>query len=447
MISKTLLVAKREFLTTVKSKGFLIGLFIMPLLMLVLVFLAPRILASRSPQVRGDVAVVDPTGNVFVPLRTALDPTLIAARNAEGRRRAVEQVAPGWGGAAEQRDGPQVPLLNLKEFPATTEKARSDWLAQQGEGSRHLALVAVHADAVQRDGTEFGGYDLYVAAGLDDATEGVIHEGLRQALVSARLKQSGLDPASVETSMRVTRPNTVVVAANGQQQERRGFNRALPFIMGILLFMGVMMGGQTLMTSTIEEKSSRVVEVLLAAVSPLELMWGKLIGQLGIGLLMMSVYVGLGMLALFQFAMIGLLDPMLVVYLLLFFLISYLVYGSIMMAIGAAVNQMADAQSLMGPVMMLLVAPYVLTPFIGQAPNSAFSTAVSFIPPVNSFAMLARLASSSPPPVWQVLLSMLVGIAAAATAVWFASKIFKIGLLMHGKPPSFATLIRWAKMA
>jgi ABC-2 type transport system permease protein len=447
MISKTLLVAKREFLTTVKSKGFLIGLFIMPLLMLVLVFLAPRILASRSPQIKGDVAVVDPTGNVFAPLRTALDPVTIARRNAEGRRRTVEQVAPGWGGAAAQSDGPQVPLLNLQEISAKTEKDRSDWLALQSKETRHLAVVTVHPDAVQREGAEFGGYDLYVAAGLDDATEGVIHEGLRQALVSARLKQSGLDPASVETSMRVTRPNTVVVAANGQQQERRGFNRALPFIMGILLFMGVMMGGQTLMTSTIEEKSSRVVEVLLAAVSPLELMWGKLIGQLGIGLLMMSVYVGLGMLALFQFAMIGLLDPMLVVYLLLFFLISYLVYGSIMMAIGAAVNQMADAQSLMGPVMMLLVAPYVLTPFIGQAPNSAFSTVVSFVPPVNSFAMLARLASSSPPPVWQVLLSMLVGIGAAAMAVWFASKIFKIGLLMHGKPPSFATLIRWARMA
>jgi ABC-2 type transport system permease protein len=71
----------------------------------------------------------------------------------------------------------------------------------------------------------------------------------------------------------------------------------------------------------------------------------------------------------------------------------------------------------------------------------------SFIPPINAFAMLARLASSSPPPAWQVLLSVLAGIAGACLAVWFAARIFRIGLLMHGKPPGFATLIKWARMS
>jgi ABC-type Na+ efflux pump permease subunit len=138
---------------------------------------------------------------------------------------------------------------------------------------------------------------------------------------------------------------------------------------------------------------------------------------------------------------------MLIVYLFVFFLITYLVYGSMMMMVGAAVNQMADAQSLMGPIMLLLIAPYVLAPIIGQAPNSAFSVAMSFIPPVNTFAMLARLASATPPPAWQAWLTVLVGLGAAAAAVWFAAKVFKVGLLMHGKPPNFATLWRWARMA
>ena len=118
--------------------------------------------------------------------------------------------------------------------------------------------------------------------------------------------------------------------------------------------------------------------------SPFELMAGKLLGQLGVGLLAMAIYVGLGVLALFSFAMLGLLDPMLIVYLLVFFLITYLVFGALMMAIGAAVNQMADAQSLMGPVMILLMLPYMLSPMIGRAPNSTFSVAVSFIPPINT---------------------------------------------------------------
>jgi ABC-type Na+ efflux pump permease subunit len=217
--------------------------------------------------------------------------------------------------------------------------------------------------------------------------------------------------------------------------------------MGILLFMFVMMGGQGLMTSTVEEKSSRVVEVLLAAVSPLELMWGKLIGHLGVSLVTMAVYIALGVLALLQFAMFGLFDPLLILYLVLFFLMAYLMFGALMQAIGAAVNQMADAQSLMGPVMLLLIVPYVLTPIIGRNPDSALALAASFIPPVNCFVMLARLASSTPPPVWQVLLSLLASLAGAIAAVWFAAKVFRIGLLMHGKPPSFATLVKWARMS
>jgi ABC-2 type transport system permease protein len=138
---------------------------------------------------------------------------------------------------------------------------------------------------------------------------------------------------------------------------------------------------------------------------------------------------------------------MLIVWLLVFFLVAYLIFGALMLAIGAAVSQIADAQSLMGPVMMLLIIPYVLTPFIGRQPDSTFAVVASFVPPFGPFVILARLASSSPPPVWQVLLALLLGIGAACAAVWFAAKIFRIGLLLHGKPPSFGTLIKWARMS
>jgi ABC-2 type transport system permease protein len=179
----------------------------------------------------------------------------------------------------------------------------------------------------------------------------------------------------------------------------------------------------------------------------LELMWGKLLGRLGVGLLTVVVYVGLGMLALLEYSLAGLVDPMLLVYFLIFYLLASLVYGGLMMSIGAAVNQVADAQSLMGPVMILLVAPYALVPMIGQNPNSTLSVVMTFVPPVNSFVVLARLASSTPPPLWQVLGAMATGAAGAGVAVWFAAKVFKIGLLMQGKPPSFGTLVKWARMA
>jgi ABC-type Na+ efflux pump permease subunit len=213
------------------------------------------------------------------------------------------------------------------------------------------------------------------------------------------------------------------------------------------MFVGIVIGGQGLMTSTVEEKSSRVVEVLLASVSPFELMAGKLLAQLAVGLITIGVYVGLGFLALFQFALFGLVEPVLVAYLIVFYILSYLVFGALMMAIGAAVNQMQEAQSLFGPVMLLLMLPYMMSPIIGRAPNSTFSVVMSFLPPMNTFAMMSRLASDAPPPAWQVALTVLVGLGAAIATIWFTAKVFRIGLLMHGKPPNFATLIKWARAA
>jgi ABC-2 type transport system permease protein len=458
MMRKIGLIARREFLTTVGNKGFLIGLLIMPLFGVVAVVVGPRILNSRSPQVSGAVAVIDASGGVTSRLRVELDPDTRQARRLASARRAVSQVAPGLESAAVKASGAtqrvvaQGPKLRIVELPATADVDREKrWLIAptRKEDERHLALIFVHPDAVVRAGgkPDFGSYDLFVSATLDANTEGVIFDALRQSLIDARLEASSLDRATVEATMRVDRPESIIVAANGEQAADRGFTRVLPFIMGFLLFLGIMMGGQSLMTSTIEEKSSRVVEVLLAAVSPVELMAGKLLGQLGVGLLMMAVYVGLGILALFQFAMLGLLDPMLLVYLLVFFLVSYLVYGALLAAVGAAVEQLADAQSLLTPVMLTLMVPYALAPVIGRTPNSTFSVAMSFIPPMNTFAMMARLASDAPPPAWQIWLTVLIGLAAAAGAVWFAAKIFKIGLLMRGKAPNFATLVRWARMA
>jgi len=118
-----------------------------------------------------------------------------------------------------------------------------------------------------------------------------------------------------------------------------------------------------------------------------------------------------------------------------------------MMAVGSAVNDLREAQSLMMPMTLLLMAPWFLWFPISRNPESTLAVVVSFLPPVNSFGMLLRLASPHPPPEWQVWASIAVGIAGVVGAVWFASKVFRIGLLMFGKPPDFATLVRWVRAA
>ena len=138
-------------------------------------------------------------------------------------------------------------------------------------------------------------------------------ESLSDALVNARLGAAKLDQKQIDAMTRVKRPTSTIVTAAGEQRAQRKFMQLLPFLVGVFIFVGVITGGQTLMTSTVEEKSSRVVEVLLAAVSPFQLMAGKLLGQSAIGLLAMAIYLGLGLLALYLFAMFGIIDPMLIV--------------------------------------------------------------------------------------------------------------------------------------
>ena len=441
MMQRVWMIAARDFSVTVNNKGFLLGILLMPALISIVLFLGPRFLNARSPVVAGQVAVIDATGSLISEVRADLRPAAIAARRAldAGPRNPL------------QTGGPPIPSISVIERPSAEDlQVTKNWLARVPDGpERHLAVIAIHPDAVNRTGgrSEYGSYDLYIASRLDENTENAIHDAMRQALVGARLKENGIDQAAVDASMHVVRPASITVGPGGERETGRGFARMLPFLCGILLFLGVMAGGQLLMTSTIEEKSSRVIEVLLAAVSPLELMWGKLLGQLGVGLLVVAVYVGLGMLALLEYSLAGLVDPMLLVYFVIFYLLASLVYGGLMMSIGAAVNRVSDAQSLMGPVMILLIAPYGLVPIIGQNPNSTLSVAMTFVPPVNSFVVLARLASATPPPLWQVFGAMATGLAGAVVVVWFAAKVFKIGLLMQGKPPSFGTLVKWARMA
>jgi ABC-2 type transport system permease protein len=447
------LVAARDYKATITSRGFLIGLLVMPVLVLVFAVLMPRILNSRSPQITGEVMVIDPTGKVTPELTQTVTPESVEARRAlaTGQNPAAPAAQSQPAAAAAAAVGPPIPRLSLVPLPAETDVAdQKSWLLQPRDATpQHLAIVVVRPDAVVRraDSRMFGNFDLYTSPRSDDNTETTLRDSVRAALVAARLRNAGVDPVAIATAQQVTQPESVVVSAGGQRSGSRAFARILPFACGILIFMGVMMGGSGLMTSTVEEKSNRVIEVLLAAVSPLELMYGKLLGQLALGLTLMAVYLLVSVYTLGQYSLAVLLDPMVVVYLLAFYIVTYMVFGSLMLTIGAAVNQMAEAQSFMGPLIILLVVGYTMTGIIGQAPNSTFSVAMSFIPPINTFAMMGRIASGAPPPAWQVWTTLGISCVAVSGVVWFAAKIFKIGLLMHGKPPSIATLIRWARMA
>ena len=459
-MNKTWHVAVREFLATVATKGFVVGIVLPVLMIAVVVKLMPLLTKNDAPKIEGEIAVSDPTGAIVPRLETYLAPEAIAGRREAARKQLAEQVpaievAEKVGGdkvklAMDSALG-EVPVLHVVTVPQGESLDTTKDGLRQGEikdGGR-LAVIVVHPDAVSRkpDAAAYGNYNLFVRAKLDDRIEDEIRDGMRQALVAARIEAQGLDRAQIESLTKVPRVPSTTVTAGGEKQTNPFINIFLPMACMGLLLMTSMTGAQYLLTTTVEEKSSRVVEVLLSAVSPMQLMTGKILGQMAVGFLMLAVYAGSGLVVLALYAMLNVMNLSLLVYLGVFYVLSYFLIASFMAAVGSAVNEMREAQTLMAPAMLVIMIPWLLWFPITRDPNSAFAMACSFIPPINNYVMMLRLTTATPPPVWQVLLSIGISIVSVYVALRLAAKVFRIGLLMFGKAPNFATMLRWARMA
>jgi ABC-2 type transport system permease protein len=474
-MTKILWVARREFLATVLTKGFIVGVLILPLIVGVMVLVLPTVINRQAPRTEGTVAVVDPGGEVLPFLARELSAEVLAQRRVklDSRvRRTVESVLPepareGPAGAARdaivdqalRKAMSQIPVLHLvPALPAQVDAWKPDLAAPRIKGAAPhrvagerppdlLAIVTVHANAARSSGGRYGAYDLLVPSRLDDRLQREIQDGLKRAIVEARVQAAGLDPRQISSLTELEGASTRVVTAGGERASHEALHRLIPAGFMALLLMSVLTTGSQLMTNTVEDKSSRVVELLLSAVSPLELMTGKILAQMGVGFVMLGIYAAMGVAVLASFALLDLIDLSMLLMLVLFYVLSYTLLAALMGAIGAAVDDVSEASSLLTPVMLVLMVPWLLWFPISRDPGGALSMTLSFVPPISLFTMLLRMTSTSPPPAWQIWLCVLESILAALGALWFAGKVFRVGLLMHGRPPDLKTLVRWTKMA
>jgi ABC-2 type transport system permease protein len=309
--------------------------------------------------------------------------------------------------------------------------------------------VVVDPAAVRKpaDADAFGSYELFVRAKMDMRVRGMLRGQLREAIVQARLAANGEDPARIRELTRVEAPEAREITRSGEQKASEMRQMMVPLAFMILLWVSVFAGGQMLLTSTIEEKSNRIMEVLLSAVSPMQLMTGKIVGQMAASLAILSLYALLGVSSLLALNRADLIEPMQIVYLIVFFFLAFFTIASMMAAVGSAVNDLQEANALLTPVMLVIMTPMILMMPIIFNPGGTLATVMSFTPPVNPFVMVLRLASSEPPPTWQVLVSIAIGVATVYVMLRLTAKIFRVGVLMYGKPPNLATLIKWVRMA
>ena len=213
----------------------------------------------------------------------------------------------------------------------------------------------------------------------------------------------------------------------------------------MLLWIAAFTGGQHLLMSTIEEKSNKVMEVLLSAISPMQLMVGKIIGQGLVGLLLVAVYSSLSVAGVIAFAAGGFIEPMQLVYLFVYFIMAYLMISTMFAAVGSAVSDIREANNLVTPVMLVVMVPWMLWFPISQSPNGMIAQIFSYIPPATPFVMILRTTADEPIAAVEILLSIVWGGICTVGMMWMAAKIFRIGVLMQGKPPSIFQLLKWLR--
>lgn len=412
-----LVVAKRELLATIFTKGFLIGALAMPLVILLISALIPLLLAPEPT--RGSLAILDRTGQVT---------PLLEARLAQGLS------VPGAGMGAGASATFEVRRLDAAvDMAAEVERIRQDPSA--------LALLDVPAEGLEGAST----YELWLSPRVDLLLRAELSRRIADAIVDARLAAHGHDVGKLRALMEKPEAHVRTVRKEGPEEADEVAALLLPGAFMFLVWIASFTAGQLLLTTLVEEKSSRVMEVLLSALDPTEILAGKILGQTLVGLFVLAVYSVIGASTLVHFGLGHLFSPPTIALLFVFFLCAMVSIGSVMAAIGSVVEDMRSAQSLLAPVMFVVTLPLLLWMPISRSPDAGFAVGLSYAPLVGPFVTVLRNASAEPPSTAALALAIAVAIGWALLFVRGAGRVFEVGVLFYGKPPSLGVLLRWLR--
>lgn len=340
------------------------------------------------------------------------------------------------------------------EIPEGTEDPE-EWLREQlkGGGKDLFAYFVIGEDPISNsDGCK------YVS---NNRTDTDLRSWLsRLASDSVKARRFELEEVDPDVAARIQLPlefEDRQIDSSGAESEvsdRDILRQWAPVAFVYLLWVSIFSIVQMLLTNTVEEKSNRIIEVLLSSVTPLQLMTGKILGIAATGLTIVLSWVfffviGLkfvpGWLGMNDIPDLSILisDPIYLVSFVGYFLLGYMLYAAILVGIGSVCNSIKEAQNLFTPIMVLLFLPLAAMVPVGKDPNGTLATVLSFIPPFTPFVMMNRAAG--PPEAWEYLVTTILLVASIAIAFWAAAKIFRIGVLMTGKAPKPTEILRWIR--
>jgi ABC-2 type transport system permease protein len=421
---KIWLVVKREYLTRVRTKGFVIGTIALPLFAITVLIL-PILIANRQANRTQQIAILDQTGALAAGIAEGLDEKLPNGQAAFRVVRTVDQ-------------------------PGDLSGLRQQLRAQVNAGKLDGYLV-VSQDVLAAKPAEY--YSKNPTAELTSL--GTIRRAVSDAVIAWRLKQRGFQAEKLNDLVRGVEVTFIKVTREGEVEEK-GQTFLTAIVMAMVLYLTLLVYGVMTMRSVIEEKNTRIVEVLVSSLRPFQLLMGKILGVAAVGFTQYIIWtVCGGLMAGYGAAMAAAINPVatlpkiqlpvsMLVYLVVFYLAGYFLYASLYAAAGAMVSSDEEAQQVQMPMTLMIVVSFMLFMVIMRNPNSTLSVVLSLIPFFAPVLMILRIAVQTPP-FWQIAASIGLTIATALGLVKFSAKIYRVGILMYGKRPSLAELLRWLR--
>ncbi len=431
MMRKLFTIAKRDYLATVASKGFIISMVMLPVLMFGGVYI-PKLVKGHVDIADKKIVILDGTGVLFDELVKAAE-----ARNQ------TEIFDRETGRQEESRivleAGPKGPI---------TDDIRLH-LSKRVREEEIFAFVEIPPDLLKPQPGVMPEIPVHAVNPTLGELRRWFDRALNRAVQVQRLRRAGIDPGIVALSLTPVRIESLSLyekAADGQVKKAEKTGKLafmVPFAVMMLMFMAIMTS-QYMLQGTIEEKQQRIAEVLLGSVSPFQLMLGKLLANVAVSLTMVGLYALGGYYLAHYYGATDLIPMEILGWFLIYQVLAVLMFGAIFGAVGAACNDLKDAQSLMMPVMLVIVFPLMIWFMIMEEPNSPFAVGLSFFPTATPMIMIFRMALSTNVPVWQPILGIVIVVASVWLCVVAGGRIFRIGILAQGKAPRLRELFRWA---
>lgn len=411
---KALHVARWEFIERVKTKSFIIGLLLTPAIM-ALFAVGPAMLQDTLADADAQViAVYDGTGVVIDSLEAGL---LRGPRLDNGKPKyRIERV---------EAAGRALPVIKADLDSALLR-------------SRISAVLVIPPDALDSHAVEYRSLnvsDIESISRLERRVSDIISE--------FKISHAGLDPAKVDELTRSTGMRTVRISEAGEEESGFLESFGLSYVFLIMLMIMILTSGQMLVRSLVEEKSNRIIEILISSCSPMDLMFGKILGISLLGIVQVLFWALIGSVLVLAVDLSNL--PLDNIWLMvLYFLLGFLLYAALFVAFGSLASTEQEAQQMTGYLTMLLMLPIIIAFMATQSPNNPVLVGLTMIPLLTPQMMFMRLPITTPP-AWEIALSLLILVLSIVAVTWVAGKIFRVGILLTGKRPNIDEIFRWIR--